>query len=353
MNERLQKDYSMQTKRNVSFDALKCISISFVLLWHLKPLKFESVTSINAVESVINFAISFFYSNITLTAVPIFFLVSLYIFYQKIENNSSYLNRRFRHLISLYIFWSIVQVFIFYLIAGSLPDFTLKNIIGILIGIRPILPLVGPSVFYFLFNLIVLTLLAFIFINLTEKKRFIVSILIVSLSLLYFEITSITDFYLPSYRIENFVIYVPLSYIVQSNIKQLFKKKYYYLLICAYTVFSIQDVYIQVFKKELLNSYGRVSIVFGALILFFYIYKLDLKPNFIINKISKYSLGLYALHKYFQYLFLYIFDIWLSDIRLSWTKLSIENLLVFPAVLFSTSAIIYFLRFTKVKKFVS
>ncbi len=132
----------MNISRDNGLDTLKSLAITLVLAWHLHPIKFlvnhESSLILNSLNQFIENILE---PQITLTAVPIFYIVSLYLFFQKTPN-LSYLEKRIFTIGKLFIFWSTIQMIFAIIVTRKIPDFSLNTILGI----SPGLPLVGGSV---------------------------------------------------------------------------------------------------------------------------------------------------------------------------------------------------------------
>jgi len=78
----------------------------------------------------------------------------------------------------------------------------------------PPLPIIGGSVFYFLFVLLILVSVStvfYLFRNI-EKLFPLIGITVVIVSILYFEFLNLNGRGLLYWRIDNFMIYIPLSY---------------------------------------------------------------------------------------------------------------------------------------------
>lgn len=82
--------------------------------------------------------------------------------------------------------------------------------------------------------------------------------------------------------------------------------KNYYLF--AYIVFSVLDIYLRISLNYQLPVYSRVSIFFGTLAFICMAYSLKISKMKFVQLLSKYSLGIFALHKYWQYLFILIIN---------------------------------------------
>lgn len=73
----------MRTERNNSLDALKELSIAFVFIWNLRPFQFILNDSTDVTVLVIAKILRDLELQLSLTAVPIFYIVSLYLFFQE------------------------------------------------------------------------------------------------------------------------------------------------------------------------------------------------------------------------------------------------------------------------------
>lgn len=86
--------------------------------------------------------------------------------------------------------------FTFIIATREIPNFSWQ----LITGLEPSLPIVGDSVFYFLFNLICLTILAFLYqIIKSHSFRRIISCIIVLFCLFYFEASCLLNFSIPDH----------------------------------------------------------------------------------------------------------------------------------------------------------
>jgi fucose 4-O-acetylase-like acetyltransferase len=93
--------------RDSAIDAAKAISIVLVLIWHLQPFLVVSGSS-GRIADIARFSLNVFYEQITLIAVPLFILVSLALFWEKLNAlGTSYAVHRVRRLVFLYAVWTI------------------------------------------------------------------------------------------------------------------------------------------------------------------------------------------------------------------------------------------------------
>jgi hypothetical protein len=299
--------------RNYPLDILKAIAIIFVLIWHLQPLHWVAIDgSTEQVWTSPQTFVNFFNWEITLTAVPTFYLVSLYLFFGKASTDFAYLKKRLLRLLQITVFWTSVQVAA-YLVAhwhtykkhpfAALQDISLVDIFKM--G-GPKLPQVGDSVFYFLINLMCLYVIAFLFLKLRDRLKSLTSCMILVFSISCFAIASLTSASISYSRLDNFILYVPIAYYLANHF-EIFKRLKS-LLWTGYILFAICDFYL--FQQGISSDpYGRISILFGAVLLFYTVQTQSLRGSHpIITWLAKYSLGIFATHKYWQLFFLLLTD---------------------------------------------
>jgi len=291
--------------REINLDLTKAIAISLVLFWHLQPIKILVTDESTIFIKIIGFVLAQFYSQVSLLAVPMFLLVSLYLFYQKIDGNTiKYTGQRCLRIGKVYLFWTFCQFAFFFLIIFIM---SLNNGAGnyafpipihrLVMEGGPPLPAVGGSVFYFLFVLLILVLISAFFYALKDNKKTFIGIFIIIASILYFEIINLNGNSLPYWRIDNFLVYIPLSYFILLKQKQGKLNKYIPFFYIGFILFSAHDFYLRD-QGSFCHLYSRISIVFGSIALFSSILQIkNLKQNAVISLMSKYSLGIFAIHK--------------------------------------------------------
>ena len=216
----------------------------------------------------------------------------------------------------------------------------------------PELPIVGGSVFYFIFNLILLSIFSYLFLSCNQKlkKMILIIIFIYSfISFIFFEANSILKQSVDFYRSTlNFVYLVPLSYALSKNIKWFLKNKYIFLIV--YVIFAIHDFVILEYFEYKLPMYNRVSIAFGTLVFFCFIMDSHIKNIRIIFLLSKYSLGIFALHKYFQ-LLAYCFTKYYGYVNFLGVGIDIQTSVVFITASSLTLLGLYFMNRVRLQRF--
>lgn len=301
----------IESNRDYTLDTAKAIAISLVLVWHLQPFEITN-SNTQGIANSLNFALDFFYYQISLVAVPIFTFVSIYILHGKLNAAAPYISRRFRQLLTLYITWTSCQFACFFslhvyntLKSGrslSWPDLESPFLLLMLGG--PAISFVGGSVFYYLFILICLSGLTALFYTIiqTPKLRYVVACITAVLFLFYFQVLCLTGNNIPYWRLDNFLIYIPITYLVRQH-EQSWNKKSVIRIFEYFIIFTCQDVFI----KSILagnGAYSRVSVVFGSVALYALLRVYFGKPKHkfrIITFLAKYSLGIFAIHKYWQF----------------------------------------------------
>jgi fucose 4-O-acetylase-like acetyltransferase len=296
-------------QRDTRLDFAKAIAISLVLFWHLVPIRILVTEKSTVLTKIIGFGLTQFYLQISLVAVPMFLLVSMYLFYQKIEDSTlEGMSKRVLRIGRVYLFWTAFQfafyygiMFIQYLHNGVIHFWLPIPVPRLLMEGGPPLPIVYGSVFYFLFVLLISVLVSTVFYSLRHVKKLLplIGISVVIVSILYFEFLNLNSRGLEHWRIENFIIYIPLSYFLlrQESGKLVRYIPYFYM---GYVLFSAQDVYLR-HQGYHCGAYSRISIVFGSIALFSSALQLkNLNKSTVITFLSTYSLGIFATHKYWQ-----------------------------------------------------
>ncbi|NEP01741.1 MAG: acyltransferase [Symploca sp. SIO2E9] len=352
MGKENQQQSSDMVVRDERLDLVKAISISLVLIWHLKPIRIISGETPHTFIKITSFILDQLYLSLTLVAVPLFILTSLFILFKKLQSlGYQYLLRRCKHLLKVFIFWSLFQFSIYYLISllqsiisNTLFSWYIPNfpVYRLLIEGGPPLPLVGGSVFYFLFILIVLTILAYVFHLFIGKKKSKfknhICVAIIIMQAVYFEALNLTGRGLSYLQLENFLIYIPIAYL-QIQKERSISSRYSLFLYIGFFVFGLQDIFLRQIGYNP-GVYSRVSIIFGALAVFSSCLNLEYwKASDSVNFLSRYSLGIFAIHKYWQ--FLAIFTIVKLSETTDWLKninnISIINVLAIFVALVTIS----------------
>ena len=318
-------------QRDQSIDFLKAVSIISVLIWHLQPLQFSYNTPKTSVEKIVSLVIHVGNSHFLCLAVPTFFMTALVLFIRKLSRlesstEISYFKDRLKRISGIYVIYLCLQFFVFigleYASQQNLTMISYLQTPGDQLGIQisdmlwslvwggprlPISsnsPLIANSAFYFLSDLLMLTVLCFLFEGLTLywKKR--CGVLISILTTIYFMIAPMIGAVIYAYRLENFLIYIPLASFWAHYPQKFLSLRRYYLV--GFIVFCLLDQYLNILglRGEL---YSRASIIFGCLSFVSYTTSLFhekrlsesyFRMSSAVDFLAKHSLGIYAWHQY-------------------------------------------------------
>ncbi|NTW87970.1 MAG: hypothetical protein HGB26_02335 [Desulfobulbaceae bacterium] len=282
-----------------------------VLIWHLQPIRVSLGPLATETAKVGSSVLQWIYFK-TLVAVPIFYFVSLILFFKKICTTSDCI-RRIKRLVNIFIFWFVVQT-IFYLFANPLVSYlniftkisaNNSKLWWILIMGGRSLPLVGDAVFYFIFDLIILVFLSFLYKKISSNKADIIFFAILSLYFLCHQF-----FYaIPYWRIDNFLIYIPIAhYFANQQNSNLLSKKCFVISFCIYIFFLIYEPVMGKFVRVMHSAYDMNSLQWGVICLYIFVSINFFPKKLFIEWLSKYSLGIFAIHKFIQLIFLVIFS---------------------------------------------
>ena len=157
-----------------------------------------------------------------------------------------YFKYRLLRVSTIFIFWTVIQYIIYFVTTkhflGYIPDISWVNWVRSLLLGGPDLIFVGGSVFYFLLDMVWLTCFAFFYGWKGEVRIWItISYMMIVFFIIYFEIMNISGFIIRYWRIDNFIIYVPIVYLLFHK-PTLIQFKYIFLIL--FIISSIQDIFI-------------------------------------------------------------------------------------------------------------
>lgn len=296
-----------ESERFEGFDYLRAIFSVVVVVLHANLLiVLTGKLGMSSLAKVLS-------ANIGYLAVPIFFQISIFLFFLKSEQAGwKYLiKKRLPKLISLYLFWSVSKLIFDFTLTRESPKIefgfsSLGSFIGFLIS-------GGYSVFYFFFSLIVLTAIAAIVANYFRRfsRKFVQRIsyfMLLASCLLVFSFPVIDSFmgereFLT--QIHNplaFLPYVFTAAIAVQEFRQGALKEInsslrlkLYLLATLFLGFTLLEW--SLFAK--FPQYSRLSLVFGSWFLLYLALLSEQKPPRLVKIISSASLGIYGLHVFF------------------------------------------------------
>ncbi|WP_027184255.1 acyltransferase family protein [Desulfovibrio inopinatus] len=341
---------SSQATREKGLDRIKAWAILFVIFWHYQPLHLINLgqTQLSTLICEVFFA---GIRQVCLIAVPLFFLVSLIIFFKHAPNRPHYLRKRLTRLLILYGFWISVQT-IFASVVSPEPLVIDWHFIA---SGGPPIPLVGGSVFYFLFDLIILTLAAGLFLQCSERGRIVIGVIVVATSLFTFSIVPYFPAYAPSTTSPaNFFVFIPLAYFLAQNPG--FVLTYRRLLAVLFAFTCLFDMINILWELGIYYNYCRPSTVIGALyFMTFLAIELPPKGERIFSLIARFSLGLFAVHKLavypFRALFIQLNPI-LIPIPMTGVRLAASFIIVALAGFLLSILLLWLMNITPLRRFI-
>lgn len=306
------------------FDQLRGIFCALVVLWHTSGLDV-----LNKIGSL-SYLVDLIYYNVCLLAVPIFFQMSFFLLYLKDSTWNYTLSKRLPNLLSIFFFWIFVGIILRYLLLGNYNWSFLTNASSLILwlmqgGSRPEL--------YFLFSLIVLTIIAQLNYEFFKRTQYNIKyqyiFLIISSLLLYvYDLFSliippkniIINIFSSYWNPLGFLPYIFSSLLIlehtklweNSNSKKIDKRLYLYFLV--FIVLTILEWIILRNHKEIfqfnLPPYSRISLVIGSSLILYFAAITRSKPFKLWHLISIYSLGIYCIHFNFIYPINFFQEIW-------------------------------------------
>ncbi len=202
--------------------------------------------------------------------------------------------------------------------------------------------------FYFLLVLIKCTILSCIFLKLSKTLKSIISVIVIAASCVYFVIAHIYQIPICSMRMINYCVYIPVTFYL-FKYRDLFVRYCWVFIIC----FILSVCYEEFISRRLVSVYGRLSIFFGVLSLMSMVLSREFGFSRPIELLSRYSLGIFAVHKYWQYIFLTMLEPVKCGGGGYTLSLQSEKLLLFSAVVICTLGSVYLLNKTKLRIFIT
>jgi hypothetical protein len=279
-------------QRDYRLDFARAICILLVLLLHT-----------NMIQPSSYFLSTFVYLcryYIMLLAVPIFFIISFYIFFIKC-NSVDYFRHRMKHLFDVFFFWIVIQQIFCHIVQRSGTLAAPSDVMAFLptIGFYqwpPLDSLQIQGLYYYLYDLIILTAMAYPLLHISERNRLRVSLGIAIISLAAFSIYPAIHHDPGIASLENFVVYIPLGYILSKYPKV---TNYRWLFMTGFLISSFIEIILGHYYPP---AYARIPVVFGSLGIFTFMLSRNSKERSVFNFFSHYSLGIYVIHRYYQFI---------------------------------------------------
>jgi surface polysaccharide O-acyltransferase-like enzyme len=285
--------------RRGGLDSVKGIAIGMIVASHVMPIALDNSRTAQTATNVLGF----FGMYIMPIAVAAFYLVSLSLYYEKPR-----FARRMSRLAQLFGFWVGLQYLLDALLLHKVPPLDLTTLSKggpSLTGISTY-----PSVFWFLFDLMALTLFAEVFRRAMAhvgRRSTIYSWAIIAGFCAVFLADEIFGIHIDHWSLFNFIIYVPLAWLIREADWPVRRIALAYV---ALTAAELAFVWAMPGARILsVSGYARLAIPTGAAALF--LWGREARPHPTLEWLGRHSLGIYALHDTLRILFLR----WLPPIR--------------------------------------
>ena len=293
--------YLSQKIKRVSF-----LSIIMVVVLHCYNLDNKQNGIILHFGKDYNWVIQNFFSyGITRVAVPMFFIISGYLFFLGFTNQKGVLvekiKKRIKTIVIPYFFWTIFGVLLYFImqsIPRLLPFFNKKLVINYTFSdwFNAVFVELVPYQLWFLRDLIVMVLLSWLIFFLIKKFKFLLPV--VSFWSWFFNQNTV---FLSSESILFFSLGASIALYYPEFLEKTSTKKYlFFLSWMGLVTFKIALLYFFKEEKTIINLTHKTSIILG-LLAFWYIYD-TLYPKtkrFFLkwDKIFEYSFFIYVFHE--------------------------------------------------------
>ena len=283
---------------------LKAFLPLLVIAWHAR---FLGISGIMRVKDVYIPSITdIVYINIVNLAVPIFFLISFYLYLvkRKPSGNTKYLIKRVGKLVGIFLIWRAI-----YFIFGIGKLWIPKR--GLIINLYHLLFGGGDTLLYYVQLLIYFLVFICSFCNkFNLNLKTIASIGLVLSGLLLLACYFITDYFkYEALRYFSPIAFIPLIFISMliTNSKCEIDTKYIFLLFSVGVVFAISE-WLLIPDSAYISKgsfpaaapiYSRLSQIAIACSLFFVFLKISKEPHKIVVRLSEVSLYAYCIHQIF------------------------------------------------------
>ena len=255
---------------------------------------------------VFNFSQTLISQVVARIAVPLFFLISGFLFFRGKHLTSSIFTQkiksRFSTLVVPYFLWNIIVFVLFLLIQntpifsnfshGNVPDL-LKSDIHVWLNYFFYSPI--ATQFWFIRDLIILVLLSPLwYVSIKYLK--------------YFLLVCFVGFWLinPSYRFinlnyEGLLFFYFGAYLSYHKLNPILRKQWFIILSILYVSLSLLDTIGYIYDYQYSYQFHKISLLFGILLFVNISYRLrDGKLSNILLQLSPYSFILFALHEPFM-----------------------------------------------------
>jgi hypothetical protein len=258
--------------------------------------------------------------NVGSLAVPVFFQISLFLFYLKSERVGSqyFLKKRLPKLIYLYLFWVISKISFNILTTGKSQKIEAET--SSIQGFAELVISGGYTIFYFFFSLLFVTFMTEILIRSfrrvnkpSVKTKISYNLLLGSCLLVFsFPIIDITISHCEIFtKITNFLSFLPYVFTTAIVVQEFnegklekmtpsLKLKLWKLFaLCLFLIVFEWVMFANISFSSKLFNYSRLSLVFSSWLIMYLTLLSARKPPVVVRFLSGCSLGIYGFHTFF------------------------------------------------------
>ena len=299
-------DSHVRMKYFQGFDYLRIVLCIFIVGWHIKILGWAD-TFINPASSVVLPTIAdIIYADLFLVAVPLFFLISTFLYIANRKNKTGYFRKRLFYLILVYIFWFIIFSFVF---SDGLKYTYIFSPIYIMTG--------AGSVGYFLFSLIILVVITesmYVLQNILDARQFLsltALSLFISCSLLIIRVPlshaagTLGVYFLGFWSPVNFLAYPFIAFLLMTAYDEKWttrlRWKHYFGMASLIVILIAAEWWLLPDKINPVDGmsiapYARLSVVVSSILVFLLFVQIQRETPPIIKVFSELTMGIFLLH---------------------------------------------------------
>jgi hypothetical protein len=191
-------------------------------------------------------------------------------------------------------------------------------------------------------------LLTFLFFKLPGKIRIALAFAIVASSCLYFVYTSANGIGIDTRSMKGYYVYIPLSYYLYH-----YRDKFIQYRVLFFVGFILSVFGEWVYFNGMTSAYGRMSVLLGTLSLTTIFISGWSKTNTPIRLLSKYSMGIFALHPYALAAVNVSYALFNKQYKVLPAPSASEGLLLLSAIFVLTCLCVWLMSKVKLSKYVS
>jgi hypothetical protein len=289
------------------FDYLRILFALFIVAWHIQLLGRDNLFSPMLGTNFIPSLADILYCNVFLVAVPLFFLLSLFLYIINRNSKNNYFVNRTKRIIFLYTFWTLASL-------ALLQDgITLQNLLSVKTIISG-----GYSVTYFLFEIIIMTTVLEVILQLKLRIKpshfnILIAFLLGVSCILLAIMPLLSGLFDPRLKFLFLLYYSPLNFLpypflavilyeLHKKRNKIFNLNQMLLLFFAMVLSIIVEWKTLPSNELLIADYfllpqnSRISLLFASVLLLVFFINFNVNGGILIKNLSEMTLGVFLLH---------------------------------------------------------